>query len=160
MKDSKVCLIKNKGGPLQAQRQFRVAKTTQDLESFFPVIKELRPHLSFSDYLKIYDHAHRNDGYEMVALVEDQQILGVVGYRFISDFVRGLHIYIDDLVVSEKVRSQGLGLELLQYAEKVAKESNCTTLRLCAALENERGIRFYDRNNWTRRAYAYVRKTL
>lgn len=30
-----------------------------------------------------------------------------------------------------------------------------TELWLCAVLENEGGLRFYEREGWTRRAYAF-----
>ena len=74
------------------------------------------------------------------------------------DYVRGKHIYVDDLVSSEAVRSRGLGAELLKYAEVVAKEMNCNTLRLCAGIDNERGVKFYETNGWTKRAFALAKK--
>lgn len=139
-------------------RNLFVAKSRSELEKCFPVIKELRPHLDFESYISIYEEAHRSDGFEIVAIEEDNKILAVMGYRILSDFVRGKHIYVDDLVSSEAVRSKGLGSELLQYAENLAKDMNCTTLRLCTGIENERGVNFYERNGWTKRAFAYTKK--
>jgi hypothetical protein len=31
-------------------------------------------------------------------------------------------------------------------------------LRLCTGIENLRGVEFYERNGWTKRAYAYTKK--
>ena len=135
-----------------------VARERSELEKCFPVMKELRPHLNLSDFLLIYDEAHRHDGFEIVAIEENNQILAVMGYRILFDYVRGKHIYIDDLVSSERVRSKGLGAELLQYAEGVAREINCTTLRLCTGIENIRGVKFYEKNGWTKRAFAYTKR--
>jgi ribosomal protein S18 acetylase RimI-like enzyme len=135
-----------------------VAKTKSDLEKCYPVLKELRPHLSFEDYLKIYDQAHLSNGYEIVAIQQNDRVLAVMGYRILSDFVRGKHIYIDDLVSSESARSKGLGAELLKYAETVAKNIECESLRLCAVFDNERGIKFYEKNGWTKRSYAFTKK--
>lgn len=140
-----------------SQRIF-VVQSQKDLERCYPVMKELRPHLSFEDYISIYEESHRADGYEIVAVEDDEKILAVMGYRFLSDYVRGKHVYVDDLVSSEKYRSQGLGTLLLKYAEKIAQENSCQSLRLCTGLENERGIQFYNRNGWTPRAYAYTKK--
>lgn len=139
-------------------RKLFVAKSRSELEKCFPVMKELRPHLDFENYISIYEQAHRSDGFEIVAIEEDNKILALMGYRILSDYVRGKHIYVDDLVSSESVRSKGLGAELLKYAEGVAKEMNCTTLRLCTGIENERGVNFYERNGWTKRAFAYTKK--
>jgi GNAT superfamily N-acetyltransferase len=129
-----------------------------DLERAFPVIKELRPHLNFSDYKEILDQASKSDGYRIVAVETQGQIVALMGFRILFDFVRGKHLYIDDLVSTESVRSKGLGAELLRYAEGFALESGCKTLRLCTGVENERGVNFYERNGWTKRAFAYTKK--
>jgi len=130
----------------------------EELERCFPVMKELRPHLSEQEYLEIYRHAHAMDGYEIVALEQSGQILAVIGYRILYDFVRGRHLYIDDLVTTEKMRSQGLGEQLLEHAAVVAKGLGCKSMRLCAVLENEQGIKFYEKNKWNKRAYAFTKK--
>lgn len=142
------------------EKRIFTAKSRGDLERCYPVMKELRPHLSFDDYISIYNESHSADGYEVVAVEDKGQILAVMGYRFLSDFVRGKHVYVDDLVSTEKVRSQGLGAELLKYAEKIAESSGCKSLRLCTGIENDRGVKFYDRNGWTKRAFAYTKKIL
>lgn len=129
-----------------------------DLERCYPVIKELRPQLTYEEYLSIYDDSHKADGYEIVAIEANNQILAVMGYRFLSDYVRGKHLYIDDLVTSEKVRSKGLGAELLKFAENIALDNGCKILRLCTGIENERGIKFYDRNGWVKMSFAYTKK--
>lgn len=141
-------------------RRILTARDTNDLERCYPVMKELRPHLSFEDYLAIYEQSHTSDGYEIVAIEDGGRILAVMGYRFLFDYVRGKHVYVDDLVSTEAARSQGLGAELLKFAEAVAVENGCQSLRLCTGIENERGVRFYDREGWTRRAYAYTKKLM
>lgn len=140
------------------KRSIYLVRGKSDLEKCFVVMKELRPHLDLDTYFAIYEEAHQNNGYEIVAIEEDGKILAVMGYRVLSDFVRGKHVYVDDLVSSESLRSKGLGAELLRYAEKVAKDLNCNVLRLCTGIENDRGVQFYERNGWTRRAFAYVKK--
>lgn len=140
------------------QKRIFTVTNKNDLERCYPVMKELRPHLSFEDYISIYEQAHASDGYEIVAIEDKEQILALMGYRFLSDFVRGKHIYVDDLVSTAKARSQGLGAELLKFAESVAEATECRSLRLCTGIENERGIQFYVRNGWTQRAFAYTKK--
>jgi GNAT superfamily N-acetyltransferase len=139
------------------KRIFTVA-TANDLERCYPIMKELRPHLSFEDYVSIYNESHKADGYQIVAIEDKGNVLAVMGYRFLSDFVRGKHVYVDDLVATEKARSQGLGAELLKFAEGVAEATGCKSLRLCTGIQNERGIQFYERNGWAKRSFAYTKK--
>jgi ribosomal protein S18 acetylase RimI-like enzyme len=133
-------------------------KSYDDLERCYLTMKELRSNLSYTDYISIYEVAHKADGYEIVAIEEDNQILALMGYRFLSDYVRGKHVYIDDLVTSEKVRSKGFGAELLRYAEDISRSSGCSCLRLCTGIENELGMKFYERHGWIKRAFAYTKK--
>ncbi len=140
------------------KKRISTIRSKADLERCYPVIKELRQQLSYEDYFSIYEEAHAADGYELVAIEDNSEILAVMGYRFLSDYVRGKHIYIDDLVTTEKIRSKGLGAELLKFAEDVARTSGCRSLRLCTGVENERGVNFYDRNGWIKRAFAYTKK--
>lgn len=135
-----------------------IARTRTDLERCFPIMKELRPHLNLKDFFTIYEKAHQMDGYEIIGIKEGPQIVAIMGYRTLYDYVRGKYIYIDDLVSSEKMRSKGYGARLLQYAEEAACEQGCATLRLCTGLDNEGGIKFYEKNGWVKRSFAYVKK--
>ena len=36
--------------------------------------------------------------------------------------------------------------------------TECKSLRLCTGIENERGVNFYERSGWTKRAFAYTKK--
>jgi GNAT superfamily N-acetyltransferase len=140
--------------------QFVKAKHKKDLERFYPVMRELRKDLSIEDYMTICEKAHEADGYEIVAIEAGGQVLAVMGYRVLFDFVHGKHLYIDDLVSTESHRSQGLGAKLLKHAEDLAKELGCKGLRLCTGIENEKGKKFYDREGWKLRAVAYKKKLI
>lgn len=129
-----------------------------ELKVAFYIIKELRPHLNFSDYVSIYEQSKTRDEYKLVGLFEGAQCLAVMGYRLLFDFVHGKHLYIDDLVVTSSLRSKGLGKQLLDFAEAAARKLECQGLRLCTGVENEAGKRFYERNGWNPRALAYKKK--
>ena len=60
--------------------------------------------------------------------------------------------------MTEKCRSKGIGAELLRQAEKVAQATDCQGLRLCTGIENEAGKRFYEREGWELRSFAYKKK--
>jgi ribosomal protein S18 acetylase RimI-like enzyme len=130
-----------------------------DLEMAFLVVKELRPLLSFSDYMSLYEDAKVRDGFKLVGLFNDNICLAVIGYRLLFDFVHGKHLYIDDLIVTSTARSQGFGRQLLDFAGREAKELDCKGLRLCVGVDNEAGKKFYERNGWNPRSIAYKKQT-
>ncbi len=139
-------------------KKFVLIKNQEQLDKCFSVIKELRPHLDRDSYLQIYENAHRMDDYNIIAIEESGQFLALMGYRILYDFVRGRHLYIDDLVTTEKARSRGLGAELLSHAEILASQLNCASMRLCTGLDNNKAMKFYERNGWVQRSVAYVKK--
>ncbi|MBC7457950.1 MAG: GNAT family N-acetyltransferase [Bdellovibrionaceae bacterium] len=140
--------------------QLNLINTPENLKRCFRIMKELRPHLEYQAFADIYEYAHEADGYEIVGLEKDGQIVAVMGYRFLYDYVHGKHVYIDDLVTTESVRSKGAGSQLLKYAESIAQQHNCMNLRLCTGIENEQGKKFYERNGWNVRAIVYKKKII
>lgn len=130
----------------------------KNFTTFFPLIRELRPHLKEESFRELYAEAHRADRYTLVGLERDGVLVAAMGYRILHDLVHGRHLYIDDLVTTESARSQGIGAVLLRHAEALAKELSCTNLRLCTGVANEGGKRFYERNGWEFRSVVYKKK--
>ena len=55
------------------------------------------------------------------------------------------NFYIDDLCVDEKLRGQGIGKKLYEYAVGVAKELNCYHLTLNVWHLNQSAVKFYEK---------------
>ena len=138
--------------------KFITAKDKSDLVRFYPVMKELRPDLSYGDYLTIYEEAHAANGYEIVGLESGSHIYAVMGYRVLTDYVHGRHLYIDDLVSTAAQRSKGFGAKLLKYADEIAHELQCKSLRLSTGIDNEMGQKFYEREGWNLKSVTYKKK--
>jgi ribosomal protein S18 acetylase RimI-like enzyme len=141
--------------------QYSDINLTDNLVDVFSVLKELRPHLNFDTFLKVFQDASKFDGYKLTAMKDEKnRILGLMGYRVLNDFVHGRHLYIDDLVIAEAYRSMSLGQKFLDYAENLASLNDCLNLRLCTGKENTRGMKFYEKNNWDMRAVVYKKKLI
>ena len=129
-----------------------------EIITVYDVLKELRPHISQEEFVKIYNEAKKADQYTFYGYYIDRQCVGLMGLRYLHDYVHRYHLYIDDLVVAKDFRSQNIGAQLLQFAENLAREKSCTGLRLCTGIDNKDGIRFYERENWVLRAVAFKKK--
>lgn len=134
---------------------FQTLVTTSQLTEAYPVIKELRPNLTLQSFKVLREQARLLNGYELIGAYENGDCVGVMGYRILVDLVHGKHLYIDDLVVTQMARSNGIGAKLLLIAEKLAKSADCNGLRLCTGIENSDGKRFYEREGWKPQALAY-----
>jgi GNAT superfamily N-acetyltransferase len=138
--------------------QLRELSTAQELETVFPVLKELRTDLDFDRFMTLYRAARDADRFTVLGYFEDGRAVALMGYRILYDLVHGKHLYVDELVVTEKLRSRGLGSKLLKRAEEIAKREGCDGLRLCTGVDNLPGRRFYEREGWAPRALAFKKK--
>lgn len=71
--------------------------------------------------------------------------IGVFVYRCIEMEVRA---EINGFIVDERVRSQGIGPELLQRAEEWARERGCTAMGVKSNVIREGAHRFYERSGY------------
>jgi len=133
-------------------------KQESQLDAIFPIIKQLRPHLNIANFKELIVQMS-SENYEVWACLNaEKEILAIAGIRVYTDFVRGPHLYIDDLICDQRHRSSGVGAFLLHEIEKVAMAKGIPNLRLSCVIENLGALKFYERLGWQRRAYALVKK--
>ena len=121
----------------------------------YPLMLQLRPHLSepqFTAYCRLASIQH---DYKIYGAFDEQVCLGLLGVRHIVDLLHGPHLYIDDLVVEEKFRSQGVGASLPRLAEQLAVDAGANGVRLCTGIDSWPARRFYENEGWEPRAVAY-----
>lgn len=134
---------------------FQALQSTEELKSVFPLMKQLREHLNEEQFVSLIQSAMAESRYQLLGFFENGKCQGLMGFRILTDLVHGRHLYIDDLVVDQNLRSKGLGAKLLSKAKDIAKAENCKRLRLCTGADNDRGKNFYERNGWKLRAVVY-----
>jgi GNAT superfamily N-acetyltransferase len=135
-----------------------VLNLPEDLQKAFPVIHQLRPHLNLEEFQHLAMLAQAADGYRLIAREVNGRVISVMGYRILHDLAHGSHLYIDDLVTTADERSRHHGAELLKWAEGECRRLGLTGLRLCAALTNKEGRKFYEREGWVERSVALKKK--
>jgi GNAT superfamily N-acetyltransferase len=134
---------------------FRHLETETEWRQAFPLLHQLRPKLTMESYLQLVQEARSENRYKILAAYENGEIAGYMGYRFLTDFVHGRQLYIDDLVVDQSKRRSGLGARLLKWAEAEGQRLGCRTLRLCTGVDMEDAKRFYTREGWRLLAVAF-----
>ncbi|HBK04916.1 MAG TPA: GNAT family N-acetyltransferase [Acetobacteraceae bacterium] len=123
----------------------RPVTTATELEACFPVMRELRPHLTSP--AELIERAMRQfgQGYHLLAAWKADAVVGAAGYRIQENLIRGRFCYVDDLVVAGSHRRDGLGARLLDAAADQARAQGIDRLVLDTGLDNLLGQRFYFR---------------
>ncbi len=82
-------------------------------------------------------------GFQLAYLVDKENIVSVAGYRIASNLFLGKHLYIDDIVTSQKIRSKGYGDTLYKWLRNEAKKNKCKFIHLDSAVQRGDTHRFY-----------------
>jgi len=124
----------------------RLAETDEDIRRCFPVMQQLRPHLTSADeLLERARRQMRDAGWRLAFTEADGKVAACAGFRVHEWLVSGRFLYVDDLVTDEAVRSGGHGRTLLDWLKALARTEGCTQLRLDSGTHRVQAHKFYFR---------------
>lgn len=110
----------------------------------YPVMRQLRTHLSKEKFLELVLEAQEKEGYKLFALIEDSKIVSVVGFQPMITLYYGRFVWVCDLVTDENVRSKGYGERLLHFVHEWAKENDYESVALSSGLQRTSAHKFYE----------------
>lgn len=89
----------------------------------------------------------------MIVITDNNKILGYLSYKIKEKRVKLMDI--DQLVIKETNRGQGLGRKLMDEAKKIAKENNCARIVFNCWSFNENALKVYDHMGFKRQRIMY-----
>jgi GNAT superfamily N-acetyltransferase len=114
-----------------------------DFLKAFPVMKQLRTHLTQETYLNLIEDM-KKEGYKMFALCVEEEIVAVIGVIKLTNLYYGKHVWVNDLVTDVSQRSKGYGQILLSFVNEWAKENACEVVALSSGLPRVDAHKFYE----------------
>ncbi|NBU92316.1 MAG: GNAT family N-acetyltransferase, partial [Flavobacteriia bacterium] len=103
--------------------------TLEDMLGTYEVLTELYPSLSLEQYREELRFMIQHN-YSQIAVLEQQVFVGVSGLWLGNKLWCGKYLEIDNIVVSEKTRSKGVGKMMVDFIEKKARELGCNMVAL------------------------------
>lgn len=86
-------------------------------------------------------------------------VIGMIsGQALISTAEGGISVLVEDVVIDENYRGQGIGRELLKTMERWAVEKGARRLQLLADVNNSSALTFYDKLNWKKTSLMCLQK--
>jgi GNAT superfamily N-acetyltransferase len=98
---------------------------------------------------------------EKILLVaeSDGEIIGMCSAQILISTAEGAKAaMIEDMVVKDGFRGQGVGKQIMDEIALWAKKSNITRLQLLAESNNNRAIWFYRKNSWEKTGLICLRR--
>lgn len=132
----------------------RQAVTDDEILGCFDVMAELRPNLKRDDFLETV-RLMEAEGYRL-AFIEDQAVaVAVAGYRICTNLFMGKHLYVDDLVTVDSVRSKGYGEKMISWLRNEGVKSGCNYLHLDSGTHRGQAHKFYFKQGFTIASYHF-----
>jgi GNAT superfamily N-acetyltransferase len=126
-----------------------------DWKEAFQVVKELRTHLSYEQYVSMLETMKPN-GYRGFLLKEGETPVAYTGITERVNFYDGHHLFVYELVTKESERSKGYGEALLTFIENLAKDIGCQKMHLDSGLQRTDAHRFYEEKmGMSKKSYAF-----
>jgi GNAT superfamily N-acetyltransferase len=126
------------------------------LRHVYPVMNELRTELSEEQFHERFAAGHA-DGYRIAAVFDGEECRAAAGYHLYTNFVSGRHLYIDDLVTSDRWRSHGYGRLLNKYLVELARREGCGSVQLDSGTHRHQAHRFYFRERYVITSFHFGR---
>lgn len=119
-----------------------VANSDDEINACYPVMAELRPHVTPEEFLPRIRRQAAGSGYRLACAV-DGDVKAVAGFRISECLAWGKFLYVDDLVSRSDDRSKGYGGSLFDWLVEYARENNCDQFHLDSGVQRFRTHRFY-----------------
>lgn len=148
---NKTCVNGNTG------MQINMAKTVTEIAACYPVMRELRPHISRESFVECI-RDQQSQGYKLAYIEVDGAPVAVAGFRIGQNLAWGSFLYVDDLVALASHRSRGYGAHLLAWLNEQAVKEGCDQLHLDSGMHRKDAHRFYEREGLQAASLHFVRK--
>jgi GNAT superfamily N-acetyltransferase len=136
----------------------QVRESDTDLARAFPVLAQLRPHLTLEAFIAQARRQRDAHGWTLATVEHEERVLACAGYRIAEWLAWGKTLYVDDLVTDEHTRSRGHGEQLFDWLELRAREAGCAQLHLDSGVQRFAAHRFYLRKRMDITSHHFVLK--
>lgn len=121
----------------------KILKSNSEIMLTFSTVSQLRPHLFKEDYIEKVKRLQDKYGYTLAAVIEDDEVKAVAGYRITESLAWGNYLYLDDLITNEASRRNGYAQMIWEWLINQAQINNCEQFHLDSGVQRHDAHRFY-----------------
>ena len=127
----------------------------QEMINNISVLQVLYPSLTLAEYDAELDQMLPHN-YGQVGVFDGENCLGISGFWIGTKLWCGKYLELDNIVVIEKHRSQGIGKLIFDFLHKKAIEHNCTMLSLDSYTSNFKAHKFFYNEGYSPKGFHFI----
>ncbi|WP_308302016.1 GNAT family N-acetyltransferase [Frankia sp. AgKG'84/4] len=126
----------------------------------FDPMRQLRPHLTSTGFVRLVNEVQRPEGYRLVASWDGElaRVVSALGFRQVTSLAVGRTLAIDDLTTLLPARGRGHATRLLAWAEREARQLGCEHVNLTAGTHRHEAHRLALRAGYTISSFELTRR--
>lgn len=136
--------------------EIQIAKSDNDINKCWEVIKQLRPHLEREFFLSTIKEMTL-EGYILAFIEKEGKAVAAIGFRYLQFLYIGKHYYIDDLTTLEAEQGKGYAGKLLDFVFGLAKEKGFKAVTLDSGHQRHKAHRLYLNKGFTINSHHFVK---
>ncbi|MDR2127373.1 MAG: GNAT family N-acetyltransferase [Prevotellaceae bacterium] len=131
--------------------------TEDDYSSVFELLKQLwLKQLNYEMLHATYKNALKSNSQKLIIGFTNNQIAGFCSLTIKNSLWQAGNLgHIDELIVDNHFRKQGIGKKLMTEITQIAKANNCKRIELDSAFYRQEAHKFYENAGFEKRAYLF-----
>jgi predicted N-acetyltransferase YhbS len=142
------------------------AATEEDIPRILELYEELvitsseveqERNLSLKEYIKVYEQIKAMPGHELLVAEDEGEVVGSVVLITVPNLSHNASPWaiIENVIVTQKHRRQGVGKQLMEYAIAHAQEAGCYVIELSSNKTRHEAHRFYESLGFEASAHGF-----
>ena len=139
------------------QFQFK-AIPSDSIEVVVPLVKKMSKASLTEDLLLERFREMVTQNYECIGVYDGGELIGVSGLWYSTRHYSGRSVELDHVFIEDDYRNNGLGTQFINWIENYVKLKGYQAIELNAYINNKPSQQFYERDNYERLGYHYVKQ--
>ena len=135
--------------------EIRILKTKQEMLANYGLLLEVYPNLKMEEYDRELDDMIPHK-YGQVGVFIENECVGLTGFWIGTKLWCGKYLELDNVVISSKKRSKGIGKVLFDYMAEMAKNEGCSMLALDSYTSNFKAHKFFYNQGFTPKGFHFI----
>lgn len=136
--------------------EIRELTTKAEMLEQLALLQEMYPSLTHEEYSNDLDAMIPNN-YSQIAVFEDNECLGLSGIWCGTKLWCGKYIELDNIIVSSKSRSKGIGNLIFDYVQKMGEEQQVSMLSLDSYTTNHKAHKFFYNEGFGPKGFHFIK---
>lgn len=132
--------------------ELRKCESDEEMLATHGVISELYE-IDEATYLSHLQEMLSVGEYTLLAVYDGDEVVGAVGYRIGRRLYCGKYLHVDNLVVKQDRRGEGISHAIIEHLKQAAKVAGCDTMLADSYIDNRRAQKIFMREGFYIRGF-------